>query len=352
MAEFLPVPDPQPKTARDTYRYLRVGMPLIIVGLAAAVAIEASSSHCLKTSISAYYYAPVHSIFIAALCALGALLIIYKGVCDSEDALLSVAGVLAFFVAMVPTPRNLKPHQHVCGSHDLPDVCGKHDLPKDYTVADGVTNNVWAVVIALVAVQAFALLKYYRTNKDDGQSADDQSADGPSCGGILVRAFLWAVFGAGVIALQFRNSQFLAYGHYAAALTMFGAVILTVGITALVTGYQDESLSPHKRGYQLWYSAIAIAMVATVIFVWQSHKVWPHWIIFVEAMLILEFAVYWITQTIELWKTQNRIALLREHERNLLLARCTKSRREPLRVGITREQSESPGKRDTLLRLL
>lgn len=333
------MPDPQREIALDTYRYLRVGMPLIVLGLAAAILIQASPAHCFKTSISAYYYAPVHSIFIAALCALGALLTIYKGVCDSEDALLSLAGVLALFVAMVPTPRKmLRPGEITCGNYDLPD---------DYSVAHGVTNNVLAVIITLVAVQAFTLWMYYRTTK-----AGDQTTNGPSCGGVLIRAFLWAIIG--VIALNFRSSQFLAHGHYVAAVTMFAAIILTVSITAFVSGRQAEELSPHKRLYRRTYWVIAGAMTLTVLLAWGSHKMLPHWIMFVEAALILEFAIYWIIQTIELWNTQNRIALLPDEDRDLLLERGIVRRRHPLELGITREiaPDEKPGKAEKMLRLL
>jgi hypothetical protein len=98
-------------------------------------------------------------------------------------------------------------------------------------------------------------------------------------------------------------------------------------------------------------------MAATVISIVASHFALHdhsrHWIILVEAMLILEFALYWITQTVELWNKQNRIALLPEHERNLLLAPCTNCRNKPLKVGITRDLPEPPSKPgDTLLRFL
>ena len=40
----------------DTYRYLRAGMAVIIVGLAAAVLLQRSTARCFETSISAYYF--------------------------------------------------------------------------------------------------------------------------------------------------------------------------------------------------------------------------------------------------------------------------------------------------------
>jgi hypothetical protein len=89
----------------DTYRYLRGGMAVMIVMLGAAVIGERLTATCWQTSISAYYFTTAHSIFIAALCALGVQFIVYKGSSDTEDVLLTLAGMLAFIVAMVPTTR-------------------------------------------------------------------------------------------------------------------------------------------------------------------------------------------------------------------------------------------------------
>ena len=87
----------------DTYRYLRGGMVVMVVMLAAGVIGAAISSHCWQGSISAYYYTSAHSVFIASLCALGVQMIVYRGSSDTEDALLNLAGMLAFIVAFVPT---------------------------------------------------------------------------------------------------------------------------------------------------------------------------------------------------------------------------------------------------------
>ena len=54
--------------------------------------------------------------FIGALCAIGALLIVYKGSKDTEDVLLNLAGILAFVVAFVPTSRPVL----LCGESALP----------------------------------------------------------------------------------------------------------------------------------------------------------------------------------------------------------------------------------------
>jgi hypothetical protein len=54
-------------------------------------------------------------------------------------------------------------------------------------------------------------------------------------------------------------------------------------------------------------------MVATLIAVVVLHLTldrWSHWVIVSEIVLITEFTVYWVVQTIELWRTPNRFELL------------------------------------------
>jgi hypothetical protein len=119
----------------DAYCYLRGGMAVMIVMLGAATIGERLRASCWQTSTSAYYFTTAHSMFAAALSALGVQFIVYKGSSDTEDVLLTLAGILAFIVAMVPTTRPVL-------------LCGRHDLPADYNVKYAITNNVWAVVVA------------------------------------------------------------------------------------------------------------------------------------------------------------------------------------------------------------
>ena len=58
---------------------------------------------CQQTSISAYFYTPVRAVFITALGALGACLIIYRGNSITENIVLNLAGLAAIVVAFVPT---------------------------------------------------------------------------------------------------------------------------------------------------------------------------------------------------------------------------------------------------------
>ena len=85
--------------ALETYRYLRGGMAVMIALLGTAVLV------------------------IAALCALGAMLIVNKSGNDTEHVLLNLAGILAFVVAVVPALAAAAPHQFLDGfNHAVIDV--------------------------------------------------------------------------------------------------------------------------------------------------------------------------------------------------------------------------------------
>ena len=77
-------------------------MVVVIVMLFAAIFIDSVPTDCWQGSISAYYYTAARNVFVATLCCLGIMLIVYKGSNDTEDVLLNLAGTLAFFVAFVP----------------------------------------------------------------------------------------------------------------------------------------------------------------------------------------------------------------------------------------------------------
>ncbi len=285
----------------DTYRYLRGGMAVMIVMLGTSVIGERLTATCWQTSISAYYFTTAHSIFIAALCALGVQFIVYKGSSDTEDVLLTLAGILAFIVAMVPTTRPIL-------------LCGRYGLPAEYDVKHAITNNVWAVVIALVIARAASWWLYQHTNTTRSKSVL----------GTLSMCLLWAAVAAALVALIFFRNFFDSNAHAIAAVIMFLAIISTVVTTAFLVGRQDDAKSPHRHLYYGLYWSIAAAMIVTLIAVVVLHLVldsWNHWVIVAETTLIFEFTVYWVIQTIELWKTPNRFELLPDADQTRLAQR-------------------------------
>lgn len=274
--------------ALETYRYLRGGMAVMIVLLGTALLVERARATCWQTSVSAYYFTSAHAVFIAALCGLGAMLIVYKGNNDTEDVLLNLAGILAFVVAMVPTSRPLL----LCGTADL-DAGGQSAIP-----------NTWAVVVALVVSRAASWWMYHRTGTGPRRSTLGTAA-------LWVQRLLLAV---GLVTLAVAPEWFRANAHGVAAVAMFAAIIATVAITALVV-----DAGRYRRVYQ----SILIAMVLTLAAAVCLHLVldgFNHAVIVVEAALVLEFAVYWVVQTVELWGTTARVCAVARRDTRLLRA--------------------------------
>ena len=319
-------PPPTPITLA-VYRDLRLGMVVILVMLAAAIVIEKISATCWQSELSAYFYTSAHSIFIAALLALGALLMVYKGSSDTEDALLTLAGVCTLIAAMVPMGRPLL-------------LCGQSDLPPEYKVEAAIQPNVWAVVVALGLGQLLALWQYRRTHTQQTRSP----------GGTLSRYFFWLIMAFGLIALVFFPGWFNANAHGIAGTLMLLAFIATAFCTAYVVG----SELPHRHLYQCFYWGIAWAMLATLIAVVTLHLVlasWNLWIIVIEVALILEFAAYWVVQTIDLWNTPDRRERLPEDARNRLAEGRTESGLAGLKSELVKAR-EDPHQGERLLPLL
>ena len=90
------------------YRNLRIGLAVTAVMLASSIVIQSlympqhSTEHCWQGALSEYFYTSTHSIFIAALLGLATLFFVYRGSSDTEDALLTLAGVAALIKAVKP----------------------------------------------------------------------------------------------------------------------------------------------------------------------------------------------------------------------------------------------------------
>lgn len=280
-------------TALDTYRYLRGGIPIMLVMLGSAMIIERARATCWQTSISAYYFTAVHAVFIGTICAIGTLLIVYKGSKDTEDVLLNLAGILAFVVAFVPTSRPVL-------------LCGASALPVDAVTNAAVLANVWALVLTLLAARAASWWMYRRTGTGHSRST-------------LGTVAVWiqrAVLAVGLVGLIAAPDWFVTNAHGIAAVAMFAAFICTVIITAFLAGRQDEQLTSHTGLYHRVYQIISVAMVLTLTAAVAVHFAlddFNHVVLIVEILLIVEFGAYWVVQTIELWSTPTRDELVAAH---------------------------------------
>jgi hypothetical protein len=287
-----------PDSAHDyivaSYRYLRLAMVVLVVTLGASLVIEMWGAPCWQGSISAYYWTPVHAIFIGALVAIGALLIALKGRDSIEDVFFNLAGVLAPIVALVPTRRPSR-------------ICSD---PGDEVTVDAaalVRNNVPALGIALAITVVVALL----VAKDDARRG---VKDVPRAAwvGLAMSAVLLVV---GVVWYFAFHDSFERRAHGTSAIAMFvfiwGAVMVNAGWPPRLLAAIYRALGETRDGaiarpaYRAWYRAVAVYMVVAAVVVPVAFGLADsdHMIFWLEAAEILPFGVFWSLQTAEAWKT-------------------------------------------------
>ncbi|OBF61036.1 hypothetical protein A5753_19465 [Mycobacterium sp. 852002-51971_SCH5477799-a] len=304
------------------YRDLRVGMVIVTLMVFVAIVIEQLSATCWQFALSAYYYTSAHSILIAALLALGTLFIMYKGSNDTEDALLTLAGVSALMIAMVPQGRPTK-------------LCGKYDLPSQFEPAT--QPNVWAVVVALIVGWSAMAVLHWRNHTRHKRSPL----------GTVAQWIFWVIMALGFVALVFFPNWFYAQIHGIAGFLMLLSFIITVFCAALVVGQEDPVKAPHKNGYKWYYWIIAAVMVVTliaVVAVHLKHPGWEPWVIWLESAVIIEFALYWAVQTWELWNSPDRIGRLPDDvQRRLTDKRTNDGGIRGFRSDLTGPHDEGPG---------
>ena len=78
-----------------------------------------SSSASPPESISGYYYTDMRSFLVAGLCALGVLLMVYRGYRTMDGVLTNVAGSCVILVALFPTKPPLAVRQHFTSQQNV-----------------------------------------------------------------------------------------------------------------------------------------------------------------------------------------------------------------------------------------
>ncbi|MEU3454453.1 DUF998 domain-containing protein [Micromonospora sp. NPDC006766] len=99
-------PEPRkPPQDAVTVRHLRLGIGSVGIALPVVLVVGhlvATRRLTLLDSLSAYYYTEMRDVFVGSLCAIGVFLIAYR-YRRPDNALGTVAGVLAIVVALFPT---------------------------------------------------------------------------------------------------------------------------------------------------------------------------------------------------------------------------------------------------------
>jgi hypothetical protein len=257
------------QNAIKTWRYLRIAMVALVIGLGVSILIEwwRVDRDCFQESISAYYYTPVHNYFVAVLLSLGVCLFCLKGSEDLEDTFLNLAGMFAPIVALVPTPD-----AGSCASIFVTD-----------SVLDrNIENNVNALLavggVGLLVLAGFAVWRRPSTHEAVG-------------GGLA--ALVWL---ATALTFWLDEDLFVRNAHYTAAVLMFICIVVVVGLNAV--GYKASATSPRNP-----YTATGVAMVGSSVGIGIAAALgWAHWVLAIECALIVLFAVFWVIQTRELWR--------------------------------------------------
>lgn len=278
-------PDRLEVASRKTYRYLRVAVVAMAVLLAVSVGIEIwfGPRSGILDSISAYYYTPVRGVFVGSLVAVGLGLVAIKGREGPEDIMLNLAGMLAPLVALVPTPISVPVAGFVVQRRTVPAA-----------LVPAVENNVASLIVLGVIGLVFA-----RATVEEGPYRSTHLRSMAGAAVLLAGLAVW--FGLG-------RDSFLEFGHYAAAVPMFGLIVGVAVINARNTQRGAVTSRLARATYRRAYAAIAVAMGATivvagVVFLLDSAGNGPFssWVFWVEVVLLALFAAFWVLQTAEFW---------------------------------------------------
>ena len=290
--------------ALRTYSLLRMGMVAVVVSLGVSVLFEVSrSSGCAQRSISAYYYTPVHAVFVGVLVTMGVCLVALKGNTDGEDVLMNLAGMLAPVVAFVPTSD-----ANFCGISNASQQAANGDPTQLVLVAHQAIDNNIRTLGVIIAVALIGVVPAVVT--DSGWAALLRKKPGPwyrdvtFCVPYGLAVALWLI-GAGVFA--WGRDTFYHHAHMWSATTLFAFVIIVVCASAWDKreDWQKGGGKPDaNRRWMLWYGGIAGLMIVAAIVipvVGKAASGWigDHWVLLIEATLIGLFGVFWVLQTID-----------------------------------------------------
>lgn len=329
--------------ARKSYRYLRIALVSMVGAILVAVLAEILDSGELLGSFSAYYYTPVHAVFIGWLVLTGICMIAIRGLSDPEDIALNIAGLCAPIVAFVPT--------------DFPD----NETTYPNLIADSLPVRAFAfnsaIAFLFAGVCSIALSIWLKRRHEEGEnrlSFEPSTIIGFTLAGAVVIVLIgtygiWgpkeahAVAAAGLIislwfvatangVRNFRDKDgkrtwrhHLDVGASGAAFLFFAAMtisglfrfiydndpvplIVGAAVTTLVVGFRRAAirkfLSPPADELEMYdrtYRAIACLMAIGAPLIAFLPDGFEHRTFWVELVELVPFGIFWIAQTIEHW---------------------------------------------------
>jgi hypothetical protein len=290
-----------------SYRYLRMAMVALLIGLGVAVGYQTwRQGFDLLGSVSAYYYTPAQAIFVGALIGVAACMIALKGTTAVEDVFLNLGGMFAAVVAIVPTSRGedyqsaVRECQQAAGPLLTDRASTALDCPTAQALAEATRANVDNNMVALLVMGGLGILAtvLFALREPKGS-----------------RQTLWwgfaaafAVYAAGAVAFIRSIEWFIDHAHYIAAV----GLVLCVFVVAVVNVRRHQGklagsdrgvgqtvgvlLSPRRHD---WYAWIARAMLVAAVggaLLWYFDVITLFWL---EVSVAALFALFWTVQTIE-----------------------------------------------------
>ena len=302
---------------KRTYLYLRISFILVVVAIGLAIWFtsvdwftsadyEPGNDKILR-SISHYYYTPARIVFTGALCAaaVALLAITGKGV---QSHWLDQAALLAPLIAIIPTrvlPSELGKDAVVgeCvtgwADHFPKGFPGPDCIPEDLFSYVEVGFWVWFWLAVVGNLVALGMGLYRRRTKDD-VSRSYWIMVGLGSATIIAYLYLWYSPGS-----TFAHEYLQIYGHIVAAGFFFVIIMIVAVIEARrqLKGphpKKDPPLFTRKTYARIYLGTAVVLFVDIVVAIAAVGCKWGgFWVFGVEAVGLLTFAAFWITQTVE-----------------------------------------------------
>lgn len=275
--------------ARKTYRHIRIALVVAAFALVVSVGYEFLTSSdrwtrlCWQGSISAYYWTPVHAVFVGALVAIGLSMIVLTTYGHYENMFLNLAGTMAPLVALIPPSR--------------PTTCTA-TRSVDLSVGFDIANNLFAFFLGAGAAVATTLAIVAMAHKGA------PSADYIKRRAWRIQMFVVAGVLSGLAVWHFLIKHgFKSFAHPVSAVLMFVFIFVVVVINASKPTVEPRFHVLYRVVQWFMVGSVVLLLIAKII-ISVNHRPWNHYILLIEISMIVAFASFWSLQTAELWNAR------------------------------------------------
>lgn len=272
----------EPRQAVETYRHLRMLLIALPVFLLLATAVGGWVLDDFADSISANYAGPLRDVFVGALVAIGACLIVYRGR-PVEDLALNIAGFYAMFVAFVP--------------YSLTDVLtGETTLDgQELAVAEAAAEELVRVlpviVISLVLVAAVFIGWEWARGLFARHTEETSTAH---------KILFFVTLGLGAVFL-FLLVRGMVLGTYE-GVHMGAAILMIVGLSIAIAshGWDSEARSSTPKIAGQYRLIVVLMGVVGLALVWHlaGGLRFENAVAYIEWAAIGLFTWYWVAETV------------------------------------------------------